>query len=233
MLFSSRPFFVVVVVVVSFAVCFSCDGLIGFYSDFDQGPGPTLTETTLLGNETFFSLSDSWNRPSQWLFGVEPHHPILYHTMTRILHNLQHLPDISKVKLVFVTGPDALKHGYAAAISTGDTGPEPYSTIFRPGWHRTRGEDSKLVRKMAGDRSTIYQNSNDRVPLVRTTTNSSSTSRNTTETTDQIMVTKQARIEYEMKTVHWQQHLRQERGNVQQGSCQHHLELYENRTNKK
>ena len=120
--------------------------LIGFYSDFDVGPDPTLTETTLDGNATVFSLTDSWNRPSQWLFGAEPHHPLLFHTMTSILHSLQQLQDISKVAVVFVTGSGALQRGYIDAISTGGTGPEPKQSIFNHGWHRTR-EDSKLVRK--------------------------------------------------------------------------------------
>merc|ERR1712028_216030 len=83
---------------------------------------------------------------SQWLFGAEPHHPLLFHTMTSILHSLQQLQDISKVAVVFVTGSGALQRGYIDAISTGGTGPEPKQSIFSHGWHRTR-EDSKLVRK--------------------------------------------------------------------------------------
>jgi hypothetical protein len=39
----------------------------GFYSDFDVGPGPKLTELTIQSNYSAWLLSDNWNRPSQWL----------------------------------------------------------------------------------------------------------------------------------------------------------------------
>ncbi|OEU07109.1 hypothetical protein FRACYDRAFT_198187, partial [Fragilariopsis cylindrus CCMP1102] len=88
----------------------------GFYSDFDIAPGPKLTELTIQHNDSVFFLSDNWNRPSQWLIGMEPNHPILYHTMLIILEQLLKLKNVSRVKLVFLTGPDALKQGYNAVI---------------------------------------------------------------------------------------------------------------------
>jgi hypothetical protein len=45
-------------------------------------------------------------------------HPIAYFTVLEILKRLHDLGDVSNVKLVQTTGPDALKAGYIAALST-------------------------------------------------------------------------------------------------------------------
>ena len=77
----------------------------GVYCDFDMGPGPNLTETLpelVMNDTTAFFLTAPANRPSQWMFGVEPYHPIMYYTMWEILHSLQELDNIAEPKLVWV-----------------------------------------------------------------------------------------------------------------------------------
>jgi len=183
----------------------------GFYSDFDIAPGPELTELTVQQNDSAFFLSDAWNRPSQWLIGMEPNHPILYHTMLIILEQLVHLADVSQVKLVFVTGPDALKKGYTTVISTGNGGEEPYKQIFNTGIHKLRiPYPDKIVRKL----KYAYLKTPDSISSRDTTTNT----------------TRKERVEKDMNTTHWLVHLASNRKNVQRGMCIDHL--YMNSQNK-
>ena len=88
----------------------------GIYSDLDLFPGPKFTEETIPAEADFFSFSDGWERPSQNTFGMQPGHPAGYYTMLEILGRLLKMDNIANPKLVFSTGPDALKHGYARAF---------------------------------------------------------------------------------------------------------------------
>jgi len=48
----------------------------GFYSDFYVASNEEVDESLVEPNDTAFFLSDVNNRPSQWLHGMEPNHPI-------------------------------------------------------------------------------------------------------------------------------------------------------------
>jgi hypothetical protein len=182
----------------------------GFYSDFDIAPGPKLTELTIQQNDSAFFLSDAWNRPSQWLIGMEPNHPIMYHTMLILLELLLKLKNVSKVKLVFLTGPDVLKQGYNAVITTEDGGAEPYKQIFKTGIHRLRKPyPNKRVHKL-GYKGHVYQNANHKVPY-------SINNNNTTTTTT--MITKKERIKKDMNTTHWKTNLASNKKHVPSGRC--------------
>jgi len=65
---------------------------------------------------------------------MSPKHPIAYFTMFEIFRRLEELKDITSPKVVFVTGPDALKHGYGRALSWKD------DTIFDRGTYSCRKE---------------------------------------------------------------------------------------------
>ncbi len=55
----------------------------GMYSDVDVVPNPDmLTERAIHPDSEWFSLSDAWNRPSQWYFATSAHHM----TMKNALH---------------------------------------------------------------------------------------------------------------------------------------------------
>jgi mannosyltransferase OCH1-like enzyme len=125
----------------------------GFYSDMDRGPGVKLTEDVIQPSDSAFFLSDAWNRPSQWLHAMEPNHPIAYFTMFEILNRVLALQDISSIKPVFLTGPDALKHGYGRALDWTKTTDD----IYASGVHV--GKFSKLVRKISfegGEKESDY-----------------------------------------------------------------------------
>jgi len=211
----------------------------GFYSDFDNAPGPNLTETTVQLDDTAFFLTAPWNRPSQWLMGMEPNHPILYFTILEIMKSLVEMDDISRPRVVFTTGPDALQRGYIKAISTGNNvGDEPMSHVLDPGVHKTRieifnGDDGdsannlsqqqeqKIVRKLPlkdkGKDAYIWTNRHDEVPLDRNSGSKSDTNTNIT------LVSKQERIAKEMNTTHWKQFIRLNQKNVSSGRCSDHL----------
>lgn len=113
----------------------------GFYSDIDAAPSVTFTQDTVGPNDSAIFLSDVWNRPSQGCQGMESRHPIAYFTMLEILTRVLAMEDISTVKPVFLTGPDALKFGYGKAMKFWNG-----SDIFEPGVHE--GKFAKQIRKL-------------------------------------------------------------------------------------
>jgi mannosyltransferase OCH1-like enzyme len=82
----------------------------GIYTDIDNWPGPKFNAlTTIRDEDSFFSLSDGKDRPSQWLFGMAPKHPISIFTLQDISRRLLHVKNIGRPRVVFITGPQTLK----------------------------------------------------------------------------------------------------------------------------
>jgi hypothetical protein len=215
----------------------------GFYSDFDYGPGPKLTEKTIAkkhSNDTAFFLSAALNRPSQWLMGIEPNHPIMYFTLIEIFKSLLDMDDISQPRLVFTTGPDALLRGYKKAISTGSKGNEPLNQVLKPGIHKTRidifdnngggggrrrghgrdhdTQEQKIVHKLPrldlNYSDYVWTNKYDKVPYPRSNLGNKDLPK---------IIIKKKRIEYEMNTTHWTKFLKSNKKNVPKGKCIDHL----------
>lgn len=84
----------------------------GLYTDIDNWPGRLMDEDTIQPDDEAFVLSDGWGRPSQWFFAMEPKHPWAYFTMFEIMKRVTELSNIERPKVVFTTGPEALKHGF-------------------------------------------------------------------------------------------------------------------------
>jgi len=89
----------------------------GMYTDIDNWPTRDFTEATIEREDQSFFLRDAWQRPSQWLFAMEPKHPIAFYTMKQIIENVLRLNDIMRPRLVFTTGPMALRSGYGRAMN--------------------------------------------------------------------------------------------------------------------
>ena len=87
----------------------------GLYTDVDNWPGPLLNVSIQKGDTAFF-VSDVHNRPSQWFMAMEPRHPIAYYTMLQVHQRVLDMPDVHKPKVIQITGPDALKHGFRQAV---------------------------------------------------------------------------------------------------------------------
>jgi hypothetical protein len=85
-------------------------------------------------NISFVSGSDGRNRPTQWLFGMSPKHPIGFYTLQVILRNILAIRNIQKLKLVVVTGPEALREGYEYYVNNTIAGDQ--STSNRRGTKR-------------------------------------------------------------------------------------------------
>jgi mannosyltransferase OCH1-like enzyme len=83
----------------------------GIYTDVDVTPGPWFNTSTIPPNDTFFSLSDAYDRPSQWLFAMTPAHPIAQLTAYEIQRRLLKMKNIAKPRVVHITGPQALNAG--------------------------------------------------------------------------------------------------------------------------
>ncbi|GFH55421.1 hypothetical protein CTEN210_11897 [Chaetoceros tenuissimus] len=84
----------------------------GVYSDIDMWPSEIFTEKTIRNDLSAFFFVDGWNRPSQWFMATEPSHPIMYLSVKQIIHNLLQMKSLRKPRVVFVTGPEAVKTAY-------------------------------------------------------------------------------------------------------------------------
>ncbi|CAB9517527.1 glycosyltransferase [Seminavis robusta] len=174
----------------------------GMYTDIDVWPSTQFTETQPIGvNDDAFFMSDNWNRPSQWFFAMIPTHPIAYFTLYEIMARLRALDNLATVKVVFVTGPDALKHGYGQALSWGFVPNGPKVDIFQAGTHV--GYHNKTATKVArSDVYTIPGGMNELVPHNGT------------------MISKKERLHLQSGIIHWAY---MDRSNVYQGSCIQYL----------
>jgi hypothetical protein len=84
----------------------------GVYSDIDNWPLPAFNETMIRTDLSGFFFQDAWTRPSQWFMAVEPRHPIMNGTMHHIIRNLLDMESLWRPKVVFTTGPQAVRDGY-------------------------------------------------------------------------------------------------------------------------
>lgn len=177
----------------------------GLYSDFDLFPGPLLNESVISPGYSALFLSDSWNRPSQWFQAIGPKSPIAYEWVVEICKRLLDQDDVSKGKLVFLTGPDALKFGYTHGLGH----VEDYATIFNIGDHKCKfckGPVKKLPVSNYVDNTGGVQ-----APYPRNSTNSAD------------MTTVKERIKIELKTKHWTEQINEIRGTKPHESCKNLL----------
>jgi len=84
----------------------------GVYTDIDNWPSDVFTEITIRNDLSAFFFVDGWDRPSQWFMATEPSHPIMYLAAKQIIHNLLEMTSLRKPRVVFVTGPEAVKAAY-------------------------------------------------------------------------------------------------------------------------
>jgi len=84
----------------------------GVYSDIDNWPLEAFKETMIRTDLSAFFFSDAWTRPSQWFMAAEPRHPIMHGSMHHIIQNLLNMQSLWSPKVVFITGPNAVKDGY-------------------------------------------------------------------------------------------------------------------------
>ncbi|CAB9503220.1 glycosyltransferase [Seminavis robusta] len=178
----------------------------GLYVDLDEIPTEQFTEDLIPQHVDFFSFSDDNTRPSQWCFATSPGHPATYHSMLTIFQRLLEMPDISRPKLVLMTGPEALKNGYSHTFPSKDR----YNEGMHYGIFNATG--IKYTRKKAA--VCLVNNRNDPFPY---------------NATHNWTVAKQ--YEADLGAVHWTKagsHL------VDQGrgSCQQHLYEFERRSSR-
>jgi len=105
----------------------------GLYTDIDNAPIPEFKNGSVISPEdTFFASSDAWNRPIQNIFAMEARHPIAEFTVQNILINVYNLESLRYPRLVFTTGPEALKKAYLTylKITYGDEGRK---ILLKPG----------------------------------------------------------------------------------------------------
>ena len=93
----------------------------GLYFDADTFPDK-LTESTINPDSSWFSLSDSWARPTQGLFAKSAGHVSCKNTLQIIAKRVLDQGNIQDKNLVHVTGPQALYWGWKDALVNG--GPE-------------------------------------------------------------------------------------------------------------
>ncbi|KAL7447991.1 hypothetical protein ACHAWC_000258, partial [Mediolabrus comicus] len=118
----------------------------GLYFDADIVPDK-LAEDTINPGSSWFSLTDAWERPSQWLFAISAGHVSCKNTLQIIAKRVLDQRDIQAIALVHTTGPQALYSGWKDAIVNGT---EPHSTTNTEGeTHRfTDGSWGQKIEKM-------------------------------------------------------------------------------------
>jgi len=84
----------------------------GVYSDIDNWPLASFNETTIRTDLSAFFFNDAYDRPSQWFMAAEPRHPIMHGSMHHIIKNLLNMKSLWRPRVVFITGPNAVKDGY-------------------------------------------------------------------------------------------------------------------------
>lgn len=89
----------------------------GVYTDIDNWPEDAFTEDVIPANLTAFFFSDPNNRPSQWFMALEPRYPIMYESMLHVIHHIFEMGNLRQPQLVQVTGPFAIRMGYAVFLS--------------------------------------------------------------------------------------------------------------------
>mmetsp|Transcript_54645 Transcript_54645/g.61077 ORF Transcript_54645/g.61077 Transcript_54645/m.61077 type:complete len:213 (-) Transcript_54645:37-675(-) len=76
-----------------------------------------MNSTTIRVNDSFFSLSDGKQRPSQWLFAMTPKHPIAIFTLQEISRRLLKIKNLARPRVVHITGPQTLKVAFRKFIT--------------------------------------------------------------------------------------------------------------------
>jgi hypothetical protein len=202
----------------------------GIYCDIDTVPTWNWRSASpLLSTQSndFVAFTDAGGRPSQWFFAMTPGHVIGYHVMKEILKRLLQMPNMAQPRVVYVTGPDAFKHGYGEALSwqegiLGDEG------VFytKGGMYRAR----KIGFATTVQYCSSYQDLVEEGP-----TNTISNS--TVDEARKISIKKQ--IEQDTGQMHWQDQVfepwpKKKVKNITRGPCRAHLQrlgvLLENRT---
>jgi hypothetical protein len=120
----------------------------GLYTDIDNWAMDNFNETVIEPDLSAFFFSDAWDRPSQWFMATEPRHPMMYMAMNQIISNVLNMKHIFKPKVVFVTGPMAVKNAYA--LFHYEEALEDKMRIFEGGVHTgMHGKKTKKIGKAA------------------------------------------------------------------------------------
>ena len=192
----------------------------GFYTDYEISPGPKFTPNLIQSNDTAIVFSDGMNRPSQWLHGMTSKHPIAYYTLLEIIRKVSKLQNVAKVRLVYTTGPDALKKGYSMVIDN-----EEYKTIYNVGTHYSNllvngnGPIQKYPKKgyvalpLNGQMDTLVPYPRPKPPDITKNNNNNNSNTNTNTNTNVTMITKMERLRKEMNTTHWLNVVRGQKNN--------------------
>ena len=127
----------------------------GLYFDADIVPDK-LTEDTINPDSSWFSLTDGWDRPSQWLFATSAGHVSCKKTLQIIAKRVLGERNIQDIRLVHVTGPQALYGGWKDAIVNGSL---PESEEIEGKTHRfTDGSWGQIIERGSSWHSSSYWN---------------------------------------------------------------------------
>ena len=92
----------------------------GVYTDIDNKPNKFNGETLSPTDEAFFQVERT-QIPSQWFFAAMPRHPVMYYSIQNLLKGLVNVKDVGKPRIVWTTGPGAIKGGFQDFARTQDS----------------------------------------------------------------------------------------------------------------
>lgn len=181
----------------------------GLYFDADTVPDK-LTEDTINPDSSWFSLSDSWARPTQGLFATSAGHVSCKNTLQIIAKRVLGERNIQDIALVHVTGPEALYWGWKDAIVNGsfpESEPHSATTLHIEGnTHRfTDGSWGQKIESGSSWTSSSYWN--EMVPFEK-----------------DLCVSRKTRTQKHFGRVHWTTSKGTGRTGLPRLSCREHLE---------
>lgn len=179
----------------------------GVYTDIDNYPLDKFNESVIRSDLSAFFLRDGYNRPSQWFMATEPRHPIMHQSMILIVENIFAIPRIRKPKVVFVTGPHAVKGGYAKFVKNGNE-TMPDNLVFANNVVVTGMNNKTALKSSRQGLLSPKHGYSDIVPFNAT-----------------LNVTRQVRIKMDGGVAHWQYKLRDTAKQLPRVSCKRYLEL--------
>jgi mannosyltransferase OCH1-like enzyme len=124
----------------------------GIYTDIDNTPKKFNADTIAPEEDAFFQV-ESAGIPSQWFMAASPRHPIMFFAVERILINLLNLQDTGLLKIVWTTGPGAIKEAFNLfRRQTGD--------YLKAGLYvGTESRTVRLVGEQANEHEYVWRNS--------------------------------------------------------------------------
>jgi mannosyltransferase OCH1-like enzyme len=137
----------------------------GIYTDTDNAPHK-FNGTTIQPEDDAFFVVEVMGIPSQWFMAISPRHPLIHMIIETILHNIAWtIKDTGQLKVVWTTGPGAIKEGFELFTRNHSRHKEAGHYIGTEGRSvrlvgRKENQDEYVWRNMIKNKEDLYEKMN-------------------------------------------------------------------------